>query len=235
MPREADLVVRDLGRLPYAAALDVQRDLNLAVSRDQADETLLLVEHEPVITVSHRRGADTHVLASPLQRKRLGVELAETDRGGDVTYHGPGQLVAYPILRLDRHGLNLARYMRLLEQVVITTVAGFGVEAHRDPGATGVWVNRAQPPAGQPPLAKLAALGVRVRKHTTMHGLALNVTADLTRFLLIDPCGLGHRPVTSLRELLGPAGPSPDDVKPRLTAALRDALANPTPPTPPAA
>ncbi|MEM1098932.1 MAG: lipoyl(octanoyl) transferase LipB [Planctomycetota bacterium] len=232
-----ELVVRDLGRMTYAPALALQREINLAVSLDETPDTLLLVEHDPVITVSHRKGVENHILASPLQRKRLGVELAETDRGGDVTYHGPGQLVAYPILRLDRYGLNLARYMRLLEQVIIDAVAGFDVTAIRDSGATGVWVDRGSPPAGEPALAKLAALGVRVRKHTTLHGLALNVTTDLTHFQLIDPCGLGHRPVTSLHALLGSRCPDMDTVKTELAEQLRRSLAagSTATPKPPAA
>ncbi|MEM1027509.1 MAG: lipoyl(octanoyl) transferase LipB [Planctomycetota bacterium] len=231
----SELVVRDLGRLAYEPAFALQREINLALSRDEAPETLLLVEHDPVITVSHRKGADAHVLGSPIQRQRLGVEIAETDRGGDVTYHGPGQLVAYPILRLDRHGLNLARYMRLLEDIIITTAGTFGVSAQRDPGATGVWVDRPNPPIGEPSLAKLAALGVRVRKHTTLHGLALNVTTNLTHFQLIDPCGLGHRPVTSLAALLGESCPAMPEVKSQLTVALREALDDPATPTPPTA
>ena len=225
--------VRDLGTMAYAPALVLQREVNLAVSRDEAPDTLLLVEHDPVITVSHRKAADAHVLASPLQLKRLGVAVAETDRGGDVTYHGPGQLVAYPILRLDRHGLNLARYMRLLEQVIIDTVANFGVVAQREPGATGVWVEHTTATDGQAALAKLAALGVRVRKHTTLHGLALNVTTYLPHFQLIDPCGLGHRPVTSLRELLGERCPAMHDVKSHLSAAMRAALDQTAVATPP--
>lgn len=220
--------------MAYAPALEIQREINLAVSRDEAPETLLLVEHDPVITVSHRKDAQAHVLGSPLQRKRLGIELAETDRGGDVTYHGPGQLVAYPILRLDRHGLNLARYMRMLEDVVMETVAAFEVTAQRELGATGVWADRPAPPVGEPALAKLAALGVRVRKHTTLHGLALNVTTDLTHFQLIDPCGLGYRPVTSLAALLKARCPTMDEVKVQLAEAMNASLFSPATPTPPA-
>jgi lipoyl(octanoyl) transferase len=218
------LRVLNLGTLTYDEALRRQRAINLAVSRDETPDTLLLLEHPPVITVSHRRGADRHILASPIQRRRLGITVADTDRGGDVTYHGPGQLVAYPILRLDRHGLNLARYMRLLEDVVIHAVAAFGVAARREAGATGVWVDRPSPPIGEPASAKLAALGVRVRKHTTLHGLALNVATDLTHFQLIDPCGLGFRPVTSLRTLLGCDCPAMGRVKRELSGQFASAL-----------
>src|SRR5690606_32437192 len=134
------LRVIDLGRLAYAPALEVQRRINQAVIDGHEPPALLLVEHDPVITISHRRGAADHQLASPDRRAALGIDVQETDRGGDVTYHGPGQLVAYPILQLGPLGLNLGRYMRLLEQVVIDTLAVFGVEGLREPGATGVWV-----------------------------------------------------------------------------------------------
>ncbi len=136
-----------------------------------------------------------------------------------MTAHGPGQLVAYPILRLADHGLNLSRYMRLLERVAIDTAAAFGVAAHREEGATGVWVARPGRPA-----AKLCALGVRIARNTTSHGLALNVTTDLSIFELIDPCGLGHRPVTSLRELLGAACPPMQDVRAKLLGRLHEEL-----------
>ncbi len=267
------LEVIDLCRLAYGPALAFQRERNLAVSRGEAPEALLLVEHEPVITVTHRKGAADHVLTPPEELQQLGIALHETDRGGDVTYHGPGQLVVYPILRLDRHHfdgqrLNLARYMRMLEHVIIETLGGFGVEGMREPGATGVWVGagvrglgsgvggerpemkqRSSPetaagstracekrkadsldpkpkpkPQTPDPKAKLAALGVRVRKHTTMHGLALNVTTDLSHFRTIDPCGLGRRPVTSLQALLGEACPSMDAVKAALVRQFDLAL-----------
>ncbi|MEM1109045.1 MAG: lipoyl(octanoyl) transferase LipB [Planctomycetota bacterium] len=209
----------DLGVSAYAEALAVQRERNLAVSLGEADEALLLVEHPPVITLSHRRGVKENVLASPEYLAELGIEVQETDRGGDVTYHGPGQLVAYPIVRLHDHGLNLGRYMRRLEQAVISTAAAFNVEGHPEAGATGVWVNM---PEGH--TAKLCAMGVRIRKNTSMHGLALNVTTDLAHFQTIDPCGLGGRPVTSLFELLGEACPSMDEVKRMLTQQLAEAI-----------
>ncbi len=208
----ATLVVNDLGRMGYVRALELQRSVNRAVSQGQADATLLLVEHDPVVTVSHRTGTWDHLLATPAQLDELGIDVQITDRGGDVTYHGPGQLVAYPILKLNPLGLNLGSYMRLLEQVVIDLLQDLGVAGVRDPDATGVWVQRSDHGL-EPGLAKLCSLGVRVRKNTTMHGLALNVTTDLTHFKTIDPCGLGGRPVTSLCELLGEATPMMDRVK----------------------
>lgn len=243
-----DWEVVDLGRMNYAEALEVQRERNRAVSLGDAPPALLLVEHHPVITVSHRKGVRDHVLATPEKLEELGIEIQDTDRGGDVTYHGPGQLVAYPILRLSDHGLNLGRYMRLLEQAVIATAAAFGVIGQTESGATGVWVDQRLETRGSSDeatlnlkphtsslkphtssltphtSAKLCAMGVRIRKNTTMHGLALNVTTDLTHFETIDPCGLGGRPVTSFEQLLGDACPSMDAVKQTLAQQLAAAI-----------
>ncbi|MBK7405592.1 MAG: lipoyl(octanoyl) transferase LipB [Phycisphaerales bacterium] len=220
----ATLPVIDLGRMPYRPAYDLQRDhleevlAARAAGRPECGR-LLLVEHEPVITVSARRGAEAHLLAGPETLTREGVTVEPTDRGGDITYHGPGQLVAYPILDLNTLMLNLHEYMRLLEQAVIDTCAAFGVEGRRDPTATGVWVEHA-PQDGV--LAKVGAMGVRVRRWVSMHGLSLNVDPDLRHFQLIVPCGLSGRPVTSLRQLLGERCPSMRSVK----ATLADALAS---------
>lgn len=179
---------------------------------------ILFVEHvPPVITVSRRPGAAAHLLATPAQLSAHGVVVEETDRGGDITYHGPGQLVVYPIIDLASLALGLHDYMRLLEQAVIDTCAAFGVTAHRDCGATGVWV-------GESPAAKVCALGVRVKRWITMHGLALNVATNLEHFGLIVPCGLAGRPVTSLQRLLGPACPSMERVAGELEMRLRSAL-----------
>ncbi len=224
--------------MPYAHALAVQRAVNLAVSEGRDAQTLLLVEHDPVITVTHRKGAWDNLLAPQSKLDELGIDVQVTDRGGDITYHGPGQLVAYPILRLNPLGLNLGSYMRMLEQVVIGVLGKFGIEGQRDPGATGVWVERmvqgsgsGDHDSGQTPdprpqtrLAKLCAMGVRVRKNTTMHGLALNVTTDLEHFATIDPCGLGGRPVTSLADLLGDNVPDMITVKKALVKQLQTAL-----------
>lgn len=238
----------DLGRLAYAPALEVQREKNRAVSLGEAQSALILVEHDPVITVSHRKGVRDHLLASDERLAELGIDVQDTDRGGDITYHGPGQLVAYPIFRLNDYGLNLGRYMRLLEEVVIATLAAFGVAGMAEQGATGVWVERElgvgggelgerhrpvlggedfsnpQPPNPKSRTAKLCAMGVRVCKNTTMHGLAINVKTDLSHFETIDPCGLGHRPVTSLRELLGGSCPTMAAVKVTLAEQLETAL-----------
>ncbi|MFG0258125.1 MAG: lipoyl(octanoyl) transferase LipB, partial [Phycisphaerales bacterium JB043] len=155
-------------------------------------------------------------VATPKMLEEEGVVVEQTDRGGDITYHGPGQLVVYPIVDLNRLGLNLHSYMRFLEAVVIETCAVFGVEAHRDHCATGVWVggvDGSESCEGRDGGAKIAAIGVRVRKWVTMHGLALNVTTNLDHFKLIVPCGLVGRPVTSMKEQLGDACPTMQKIK----------------------
>jgi lipoate-protein ligase B len=196
--------VVDLGRMRYAQAYEhqVRAHERVLAARDHPEPrpagTVLVVEHEPVITVSRRAAAASHVLATPELLARHGVEVAETDRGGDVTYHGPGQLVVYPVLDLSLLNLGLHDYMRLLEQSVIDTCAAFSVTAERDPGATGAWVRGE---SGE--LGKIAAFGVRVRRWVSMHGLAINITTNMEHFRLIVPCGLAGRPVTSLSLLLG--------------------------------
>lgn len=213
LPPRVELV--DLGRLSYAAAYaeQVRRVEEVLAARANPDGHLgvvLLVEHPPVITISHRAGASNHLLATPALLSANGIEVHETDRGGDITYHGPGQIVAYPILDLNRLNLGLHEYMRLLEQAVIDTCAAFGIRGERDPKATGVWVDG----------AKIAAFGVRVRKWISMHGLALNVTTDLSHFGLIVPCGLHGRSVTSMNRLLGAACPPLDEVRGSLRGHL---------------
>ena len=236
-----DLVVRDLGRMAYAEAYELQRSLQRVVidarPRLPAPGYLLLVEHDPpVITISRRASARQHLVATPEQLRAAGVEVAETDRGGDITYHGPGQLVVYPVLDLNALGLRLHSYMRFLEQVVIDVLAEFDVRGERDPQATGVWVRgKAQewpslgfeaPPDARP--AKIAALGVRISRWVSMHGLALNVMPDLSHFNLIVPCGLAGRAVTSMKRELGEACPAMDQVKAvmvtRFEAAVRGAI-----------
>lgn len=160
--------------------------------RDAIADQLLLLEHPPVITRGVRAGAD-NVLAPPDVLRRRGVEVHDARRGGDVTYHGPGQLVGYPILLLKPDRCDVHRYVRDLEEVLIRAVAGFGVRATRIEGLTGVWVGN----------DKLAAIGVRLSRWVTSHGFALNVTTDLDDFALIRPCGLVDRGVTSLARLTG--------------------------------
>jgi lipoyl(octanoyl) transferase len=227
-----NLVVRDLGRMAYAEAFALQKSLQaeviarrLATNHDEGGDGslgyLLLVEHEPpVITVSGRKGARENLIATPAQLTQAGIEVAETDRGGDITYHGPGQLVAYPILDLNLMGLRLHGYMRFLEQVVIDTLALFGIEGVRDEGATGVWVTKAHGSRSAgfgSGSAKICAMGVRISRWVSMHGLALNVATNLDHFKLIVPCGLA-RPVTSMQRELGEKCPPMDEVKGALAA-----------------
>jgi lipoyl(octanoyl) transferase len=240
MPIGHGLEAIDLGRMPYQEAYQnqVRWHERVLAARGEPGRSpaaspgvVLLVEHPPVITAP-RRASAAHVLADAATLTGHGVELCQTDRGGDVTYHGPGQLVAYPIVDLQSLGLKLGGYMRLLEQVVIDTIGAWGVEGVRDPGATGVWVSRVDPTrapadddvAARAQLAKIAAMGVRIRRWATMHGLSLNVDPDMRHFQLIVPCGLAGRPVTSLRALLRGAAPSMDEVKGELVRALRERL-----------
>ncbi len=223
------LEIRDLGRMPYREALSLQRSLQAEVAAAAAEGIprglLLLVEHDPpVITVSRRPGAAGHVLADDARLAAVGVERCETDRGGDVTYHGPGQLVAYPIVDLRAIDLRIHGWIRLLEAVVIDVLADHGIDAGRDPGATGVWVGRGPADPDGRGGRKIAALGVRVSRWITMHGLALNVDPDLSHFDLIVPCGLVGRPVTSMaREAAGEA-PSMARMKVDLARALSNRI-----------
>jgi lipoate-protein ligase B len=187
------LRVRELGRISYQEGLDLQAGLIPAVRAGEAPETLLLLEHEHVITLGTSSSPE-HVLADEARRRELGIELFETGRGGDVTYHGPGQLVGYPILDLKPDRKDLHRYLRDLEEALIRALAHFGVTGFREEGLTGVWTG-----AG-----KIAAIGVRVSSGwITSHGFALNVDPDLDYFGTIVPCGIQDRAVASLAGVLG--------------------------------
>jgi lipoate-protein ligase B len=214
------LHVIDAGVMAYQPAWDLQLRLVEQVTAGEFPAgALMLVEHPPVITIGRRAGAAKHLLASPKMLAAQGVEVMETDRGGDITFHGPGQLVAYPVLPLNSYGLNLHAYMRLLEEVVIGTLTCFGISGKRSEGATGVWT--ADPIAGRAAdgLAKICALGIKVRRWVSFHGIALNVTTHLPFFSLINPCGLS-RPVTSMREILGVGTPDIAAVKSAFVAAI---------------
>jgi lipoyl(octanoyl) transferase len=193
-----ELQVRRLGVVKYDEALEVQRRLVEDRKADRIPDQLLLLQHPPVITLGVRARNDrSHVLATPEALERNGVELFETGRGGDVTYHGPGQLVGYPILDLRPDRLDVHRYVRDLEEVMIRVAAAFGVTAVRQPGLTGAWVE------GNGSHDKLAAIGVRIARWITSHGYAFNVTTKLDHFDLIVPCGISDKGVTSLEKLLG--------------------------------
>jgi len=181
----------DCGRLPYGQAWALQRAVLAARQADRVPDTVLLVEHPPVVTIG-RAGRTSNILVPRETLNARGVEVYDVERGGDVTYHGPGQLVGYPILNLRALDEDVVRYVRLLESTMIIALGAWGIGAERVRGYPGVWV------AG----AKIAAIGVAVKRKVTMHGFALNVDPDLSHFELINPCGLG-KPVTSMARLLG--------------------------------
>lgn len=218
------LLVADLGVMPYADALALQREAAKArLSGALADDLLLVVEHPPVITLGRSTKAG-NLLASSEQLAARGVELFEVERGGDVTFHGPGQLVGYPIVNLEQHTQDLHWYLRQLEEVMIRALASFEITAARNPGKTGVWVRD----------RKIASIGVHARQWVTWHGFALNVTTDLSYFDLMIPCGIPDVVMTSVeRELLEAASgvclaPSPalfDDVRSRTIAAFANLFA----------
>lgn len=186
--------VRGLGRVGYAEAWALQRELVAARQAGAGPDTLLLLEHPPVITLG-RAGEAAHLLGSPAELARRGVGFIETDRGGDITFHGPGQVVGYAIVDLAARGRDLHRFLRDLEKVLILALAEFGIRAGRVEGLTGVWVGD----------AKVAAIGIRVSRWVTHHGFALNVDTDLSYFDLIVPCGIADKRVTSMEALLGRA------------------------------
>ena len=181
--------VHRLGRVADGPTHELQRRLQDARIRGEIGDTLLLLEHEPVITLGRARGAADNVLVSPEALRARGFEVHETGRGGDVTYHGPGQLVAYPIFDLKPERADVRRYVRDLEETMIRIAGDYGITAARVPGLNGAWVD------GQ---RKIGAVGVRISRWVTMHGFALNVTTDLTHFDVIVPCGIRDRAVTSL-------------------------------------
>jgi len=192
--------VRRLGRIEYQQALDLQRDLVEQRKRGEIGDQLLLLEHPDVITLGVRTRSDrSHIVASEESLAAEGIAVFETGRGGDVTYHGPGQLVGYPIIDLKPDRCDVHRYVRDLEDVLIGAVAEFGITAGRVKGLTGIWVG-----AGGSE-TKLAAIGVRISRWVTSHGFALNVNTDLSRFGLIVPCGIADKGVTSMSHLLGHA------------------------------
>jgi len=203
MPEEKGPVieVRTLGLVPYTEALELQRELAARRRNREIPDQLLLLEHPHVLTLGSS-AREEHVLLPAAELERRGIELFDVGRGGDVTYHGPGQLVGYPILSLAPDRKDLHRYLRDLEQVLILTAAHFGIEATREEGYTGVWTT----------LGKLGAIGVRVSSGwITSHGFALNVDPDLSYFSSIVPCGIHDRPVASMAGILG-RRISPDEV-----------------------
>ena len=201
-PVLAPLLVAHLGLVPYARALELQRAVARArISGVIAHDVLLLLEHPPVVTLGRSSKAQ-HLVATPAMLAERGVELYEAERGGDVTFHGPGQLVGYPIVNLRGHRQDLHWYLRQVEAVLIRTLEGLGLPAERSEGRTGVWTSG----------RKIASIGVHARDWVTWHGFALNVSNDLSFFDLIVPCGLSGVTMTSIGRELDTAAPSVADV-----------------------
>lgn len=187
------LLTTQLGTVPYETALELQRDLARRRIEGEIDEdVLLLLEHPPVVTLG-RTAKQGHLTASPERLRARGVEVYEVERGGDVTFHGPGQLVGYPIFDLKRHRRDLHWYLRQVEEALIVGLGDAGIEAERNPGYTGVWTRG----------RKIASIGVHARDWVTWHGFALNVTTDLSFFDLIVPCGIPQVQMTSVVRELG--------------------------------
>lgn len=199
---ERELWTVDLGRAPYAQVLELQRRLARdRISGALPQDVLLLVEHNPVITLG-RASKEKHLLSSAEFLATRGVELFEVERGGDVTFHGPGQLVGYPIVALRRHKQDLHWYLRQLEQALILALGKYGIPGELSTGYTGVWTNG----------KKIASIGVHARDWVTWHGFALNVTTDLSYFDLIVPCGINGVVMTSMARELG-AEPAAEGVR----------------------
>ena len=190
----------NLGQAKYLEVLDLQRRLVELRQRDFVPDTLLLVEHEPVITLG-RRGNRANILSTSVELASEGIQVHPIERGGDVTYHGPGQLVVYPIVHLTQRNLSVRRFVDLLEETIILVLADFGIQAGRDPQQRGVWASH----------LKVAALGVAIRRWVSFHGIALNVSPNMDHFCHINPCDLRSEQVTSMAKLLG-ENPSMEEV-----------------------
>ena len=196
------LRVIDLGTMAYGEALELQRaTANARIAGQIADDVLLLVEHPPVVTLG-RGTKPGHLVASEAQLRARGVELFEVERGGDVTFHGPGQLVGYPIIDLKNHRRDLHWYLRQVEESIIQAMAAFELPCHRSPGFTGVWTRGVQQ-AAQGPQRKIGSIGVHARDWVTWHGFALNVSTDLSYFDLMVPCGISDVTMTTVEQELG--------------------------------
>jgi len=208
----APIPMYDLGRVPYRAALSFQHRAVETRARGESPDVLYAMEHDPVLTLGRSTEPGT-LKASAVELARRGIEVIPVERGGDVTYHGPGQIVGYPIVDLEGlpGGRDLHRYLRDLEEALIRALATYGLSAGRRPPYTGVWVGD----------RKVAAIGVAVRRWVTFHGFALNVDPDLTHFDLIHPCGIRNLGVASMTSLLG-AAPPRDQVLDRLASAFAD-------------
>ena len=229
---------RDLGRMDYKTCWDLQQELfDAGVARkrtgpipvpvpgaDDADDagTVLLVEHPPVYTLG-KSGHAENLLVNQEALKAMGAQFFHIDRGGDITFHGPGQLVCYPILDLERLGIGLREYIASLEEAVIRTTARYGIAAGRIAGASGVWIGEGATPDGEGRPRKICAIGVRSSRYVTMHGFALNVSTDLRWFSRINPCGFTDRGVASIASETGREVPM-NEVKTRVLTYLSEIL-----------
>ena len=206
-----ELKVIDLGKKDYLSTYELQLELVDERIRGEIGDVLVLVEHHPPVITLGRSSKKEHLLVGPEVLKELGIQLVEVDRGGDITYHGPGQIVGYPILDLNYHGKDLHRLLRLYEEVMLKVIASYGLIGSRKQGLTGAWVGD----------KKIGVIGVAVKRWVTYHGFAFNVQATLENFSLIVPCGLQDYGVTSLEDLIGRPVPM-EEVKERLLKAFRE-------------
>lgn len=216
---------KDLGRMDYKQAWDLQEELlqqNLQIKKEALPDApiptqhhLLFVEHPPVYTLG-KSGKEEHVLINEEERIKKGIQFFKTNRGGDITFHGPGQIVGYPILDLQKMYTDIGRYLRELEEVIILTLAQYGIAAGRSKGETGVWIDADEKGKER----KICAMGVRCSRWITMHGFAFNVNTDLDYFNYIIPCGILNKGVTSMQHELGKTVPI-EEVKERLAWAFQ--------------
>jgi len=204
----------DLGLIQYAPAFTIQDQLLQARLDGKIPPTVILQENLPIFTIG-RSGSRANILSTPEDLARRGIEVLEVNRGGDVTYHGPGQLIVSPLLYLGDIGLNANQYLHRLEDVVIELLAGYDIAAGKKEGHPGVWRQA----------AKIAAVGIAVKHGYTFHGFALNFDPDLAAFGLINPCGVRQMPVTSIRQVLGHLTPSMEQIKTRLREILQNRFA----------
>lgn len=202
--------------LPFVEGVRIQEALAGARGAGQIPDTVLFLEHHPVVTLG-TRGRDQYLRAKPEQLAAMGIDLVRASRGGDVTYHGPGQLVMYPILKLGEREADAHGYLANLEEIALRTAADFGVRAWRRPGMNGAWTDR----------GKIAAIGFRLKRWITLHGMSFNVNVDLSGFDTVVPCGLEGEPVASLRVILGSACPTVGQVRDRMARHFSEVCSRP--------
>ncbi len=202
--------------LSYADGVRIQEQIHKLRSADRIPDTVLFLEHRPVVTLG-TRGRSNYLLIPPEQLAARGIEFARASRGGDVTFHGPGQIVMYPILKLGAREADAHSYLTNLEEIAIRTAADFGVAARRRKGMNGAWTDD----------GKIAAIGFRLKRWITMHGMSFNVNVDLEGFGTIVPCGLQGEPVSSLKKILGDRCPSPEEVRARMAHHFSEVCGRP--------